>query len=476
MHAAPTAQQIEENANYLIMKDWTGKGEPRRAGKDWVYDYIKRLPDGYSRILQKPQEIERTASEHYGQVERWFINLKIAIDELKITPANLYNFDETGFIVGKGKKEAVITKYPKTSKRISSLSSRESLTIVECINAEGKVIPPLIIPKGERHMEEWYNHIKDDDWLIAPASSGFITDEIAFEWLQHFNRFTDDGKNWRLLIMDNHTTHLTMPFLEYCKMCRIQAFAFPPHSTHLLQPLDGIPFQQYKHVHGRVVNKVARLAGFDFDKNDFFTELHDIRLRTFTPRIIRHGFKDRGIWPLKPHIVLDQMVQPEDAVIEEPAVKIYGEVDDTIPSSPTTKSISPPSSVQKLRRYINKIEKSLDGIKDILDEASPGLIRRIKTVNQGSLVIADLGELHRESFAQVREAAKRKNQKKTKRQVKAVGALYVKDANRMIKRRHEGDLMKIHKRYILGERQPGEEEAAPEPQNLGYFFDTTGNR
>jgi hypothetical protein len=121
------------------------------------------------------------------------------------------------------------------------------------------------------------------------------------------------------------------------------------------------------------------------------------------------------------------MVQPENVIIEE-AVKIYGEVNDTIPSSPTIKSISPPSSVQKLRRYISKMERSLECIKDILDEKSPGLERRIKKINQGSLILADLGELHRESFAKVRDTAKRKNQKVTKRQVKASGALYVKDA------------------------------------------------
>jgi hypothetical protein len=39
------------------------------------------------------------------------------------------------------------------------------------------------------------------------------------------------------------------------------------------------------------------------------------------------------------------MVQPEDTIIEEEAVKIYSEVDDTISSSPIIKSISPSLSV-----------------------------------------------------------------------------------------------------------------------------------
>ncbi|EED11477.1 conserved hypothetical protein [Talaromyces stipitatus ATCC 10500] len=470
--APPTNQQIEESANYLLGKDFSGPGEAPRAGKNWVHDFIKRLPKQY----------ERTVAEHYGEVERWFIDLELAIQQYKIRPQNLWNFDETGFIVGQGKDEAVVTAYPKTSKRVSSLSSRESITVIEGINAEGKIIPPLLIPKGKVHLEEWYRHIKDDNWLVAPASNGFITDEIAFEWLQHFDHFSRPGAfpDWRLLLMDNHITHLTIQFVQYCEIWHIRPFRFPPHSTHFLQPLDGVPFQQYKHVHGRVVNKIARLGGFDFDKNDFFEELRDIRIKTFTTRTIRHSWRERGIWPLNPWLILDMMLQPEEAfealVAEEDALKIYGEADDTIPSSPTTKSISPPSTAVKLRRYVNKIEKSIDGIKDILDEVSPGLSRRIKVVNQGSLTLAELGDLHRESFAKVRDIATRKNQKTTKRQVKASGALYVKDANRLIKRRHDGDLLKIYKSHVVGVPQPMEEVASTEPQNSGFFFDTQGDR
>jgi hypothetical protein len=279
----------------------------------WIYDFLNRLPEKYERMIQKPQERERTAAEHYGEVERWFIDLKLVMQELRIIPQNLWNFDETGFIVGQGKDEAVVTAHPKTSKSVSSLSSRESITVVEAINAEGKIIPPLLIPKGKVHLEEWYKHIKEDDWLVAPASNGFITDEIAFEWLQHFHHFTKPEwrEEWRLLLMDNHITHITMEFAKYCELGRIRPFRFPSHSTHFLQPLDGVPFQQYKHVHGRVVNHVARLGGFDFDKNDFFEELRDIRIKTFTARTIRHGWRERGIWPLNPQLILNQMPQPD---------------------------------------------------------------------------------------------------------------------------------------------------------------------
>jgi hypothetical protein len=152
--AASTNAQIERSANYLLSKDFTGPGEPPRARKTWIYDFLDRLPEQYVRIVQQPQERERTASEHYGEVERWFIDLKIDMAAMFIRPQNMWNFDETGFIVGKGKPEAIVTAYPKASKSVSSLSSRESITVVEAINAEGKVIPTLLIPKGQVHLEE----------------------------------------------------------------------------------------------------------------------------------------------------------------------------------------------------------------------------------------------------------------------------------------------------------------------------------
>ncbi|EED17289.1 conserved hypothetical protein [Talaromyces stipitatus ATCC 10500] len=222
-------QIAKASADFLLRKDFTGPGEPRGVGKTWVDRFLTRLPEGYQRIKQKPQEVDRTGAEHYGEIECWFIDLKLVMQELHITPKNLWNFDETGFIVGQGKNESVVTKYPKTAKRVSSLSSRESLTVVESINAEGRVIPPLIIPKGEKHMEEWYRHIQDPEWLIAPASNGFITDEIAFEWLQHFQHYTKPEYTfeWRLLIMDNHTTHLTIqPLLRelFATVGKIEGF------------------------------------------------------------------------------------------------------------------------------------------------------------------------------------------------------------------------------------------------------------
>lgn len=87
-------------------------------------------------------------------MQTWFDRLKIQVDTKKITYSNIWNFDETGFRVGQGKKETVITRFGQSRTRIASASPRESLTLIECVSGAGKVIPPLIILAAKNHLEE----------------------------------------------------------------------------------------------------------------------------------------------------------------------------------------------------------------------------------------------------------------------------------------------------------------------------------
>jgi len=43
---------------------------------------------------------------------------------------------------------------------------------------------------------------------------------------------------WRMLIVDGHSSHVTWPVAEYALDHRIVPYCLPPHSTHLMQPLD----------------------------------------------------------------------------------------------------------------------------------------------------------------------------------------------------------------------------------------------
>src|SRR4051794_6719378 len=80
-----------------------------------------------------------------------------------------------------------------------------------------------------------------DVLLLTP--SGWTNDELGYEWLTNiFDRETKQkahqGRDWRLLVVDGHGSHINMKFLDYCDFHRILVAVYPPRSTHRLQPLD----------------------------------------------------------------------------------------------------------------------------------------------------------------------------------------------------------------------------------------------
>jgi hypothetical protein len=109
---------------------------------------------------------------------------------------------------------------------------------------------PFVIMKGKAHYHAYYNTAAVSavgDWTFAISPNGWIGSELALERLKAFTWVTRPRKDldeeapaqpWRMLIMDGHETHLTLPFVEYALDREVLIFILPPHPTHYLQPLD----------------------------------------------------------------------------------------------------------------------------------------------------------------------------------------------------------------------------------------------
>jgi hypothetical protein len=68
-------------------------------------------------------------------------------------------------------------------------------------------------------------------------------------------------------------------------------YCFPPYTTHLVQPLDGQPFQVYKHFYRKRNNELAQRGAEMDDKSDFLKEIHSIRTDTFKQCTIQNAFE-----------------------------------------------------------------------------------------------------------------------------------------------------------------------------------------
>lgn len=190
--------------------------------------------------------------------------------------------DETGIRIGISKRQAVYTQHGRDV-LVPTSNNRELVSLVECISASGHSIAPMIIVKGKSILDYWATDLPDD-YFINTTSSGYSTDLTAFHWIQHFEKQTKARTKglWRLLLLDGHGSHDTREFLEYCELHRILAVALPPHTTHLLQPLDVGCFQPLKWYHGKTLDWAARTGAKEITKDDFFATLDEIRRQTFT--------------------------------------------------------------------------------------------------------------------------------------------------------------------------------------------------
>jgi hypothetical protein len=61
-----------------------------------------------------------------------------------------------------------------------------SLTIIECISANGKAIPPVVIVPSVMIMVSWFHENMTGQEVITVSPSGYTNEGICMVWLDHF--------------------------------------------------------------------------------------------------------------------------------------------------------------------------------------------------------------------------------------------------------------------------------------------------
>jgi hypothetical protein len=91
-------------------------------------------------------------------------------------------------------------------------------------------------------------------------------------FIRYFEKYTVGRKTgiYRLLVLDGHESHHSAEFETFCKAHNIVTLCMPPHSSHLLQPLDVALFGSLKRSYGRMVENLMRISLTRISKEDFF--------------------------------------------------------------------------------------------------------------------------------------------------------------------------------------------------------------
>lgn len=210
----------------------------RMAGRDWVEGFLKR--NNHLGLRQSaPISLARAIGFNKTQVERFYKNLKEVYDKYKLRPHRIYNMDETGMsTVPKKTPKVVSRKGKKVVGKIVSAERGMTITAVMCMSATGHFVPPALIFPRKKEKAELLDGAPPASILMV-SESGFINTTLFFNWLHHFKDFVHPTpEDPVLLILDNHSSHISLEALTYAKKHNIIMLTIPPHGSHKIQPLD----------------------------------------------------------------------------------------------------------------------------------------------------------------------------------------------------------------------------------------------
>ena len=109
------------------------------------------------------------------------------------------------------------------------------------------------------------------------------------------------------MILDGHESHHSDEFEEYCKENNIITLCMPPHSSHILQPLDIGCFSPLKKAYGRQIEDMMRAHITHITKDDFFPAFYNAFSAAMTESNVQGGFKGAGLIPFNPEGVISAL-------------------------------------------------------------------------------------------------------------------------------------------------------------------------
>ena len=301
----PRLSNVEDMANRLL--DQRGAS---RVGRNWTSNFVRRHPELKTRFTRK-YDYQRALCEDPILIRDWFKLVQNTIAKYGIDVADISNFDETGFMMGIILSAMVVTNADRRGKpKTIQPGNREWATVIQGVNSQGWAIPPFLVVAGKNHLANWYSD-RDipKDWVITLSPNGWTTNEIGLEWIRHFDKHTKSRTvgRYRLLILDGHESHHSADFELYCKENDIITLCMPPHSSHLLQPLDVGCFGALKKAYGHQIEDLTRARVSHITKADFFSAFKIAFHATFTEQNIKSGFRGAGLVPLDPENVISKL-------------------------------------------------------------------------------------------------------------------------------------------------------------------------
>ena len=107
----------------------------------------------------------------------------------------------------------------------------------------------------------------------------------------------DSPDDYRLLLYDRHDSHISAKFVDYAIKNNIEIILLPPHSSHLLQPLDIAIFSPLKRAISSRLHRLMQTGISRLEKAEWLEYFAKAREDAITSINILSGWRGGGLFP-----------------------------------------------------------------------------------------------------------------------------------------------------------------------------------
>jgi hypothetical protein len=245
--------------------------------------------------------------------------------------------DETGVSGESASRERVVVPKRETRAYQRTTAFTKHVTVIHICRGNGVSLPPVFIVQGEGLVEDMQLDNVDSDAVITHQTSGYLTGELMVKVMEHIVKHTEDAlepgaraedtvmdengeqrarRREMLLIIDGAGQHTAaLETTEYAFKHRIGILLLPVHTSHATQVSDLAVFRAFKQGWSSVQTQFHSDHPDQIISNANIISLLSPVWTTATRREnVIHGFKQAGIWPYNPGLVLDKLPSTSESL------------------------------------------------------------------------------------------------------------------------------------------------------------------
>ena len=141
---------VEDMANRLL-----ADRDASPAGPRWASSFVKRHIE-LTTCFTRRYDYQRAQCEDADVINAWFQLMRNTMAKYGIEETDIYNFDETGFMMSIISAAMVVANSERRGKpRLAQPGNREWVSVIQGINSQGWALPPFIIVAGQHHLTNW---------------------------------------------------------------------------------------------------------------------------------------------------------------------------------------------------------------------------------------------------------------------------------------------------------------------------------